>query len=334
LVAHTGFEPVISSLRGRCPRPLDECATRTYTSKNSQKFTISEAKSSQLVFTQGLFTKFLEARPSGISPRSIEAYHYTLKGFIGKPVTSQAISAYLNSLSCDNGRLKFYSCLRALCNWLYLNDYLADNPIKRVAKPRIKERILSAISKEQLSILLENCHSERDKAFILLLWYSGMRLSEAINAKASDFNWKKGTVTILGKGNKYRKALAGNGPVRKWFAEHDSFELNKGGAQTMLKRLTAETGIQCNAHAFRRGFAVHQVKSGLSTRVVQALGGWETIAMVERYSKSLDFDDALQLYKQVNGGEAFTYRAPSMPLESPLKCLWHDCRNYLNDTLE
>jgi hypothetical protein len=29
LVAHTGFEPVISSLRGRCPRPLDECATRS-----------------------------------------------------------------------------------------------------------------------------------------------------------------------------------------------------------------------------------------------------------------------------------------------------------------
>jgi hypothetical protein len=27
LVAHTGFEPVISSLRGRCPKPLDECAT-------------------------------------------------------------------------------------------------------------------------------------------------------------------------------------------------------------------------------------------------------------------------------------------------------------------
>ncbi len=26
LVAHTGFEPVISALRGRCPRPLDECA--------------------------------------------------------------------------------------------------------------------------------------------------------------------------------------------------------------------------------------------------------------------------------------------------------------------
>ena len=29
VVAHTGFEPVISALRGRRPKPLDECATGT-----------------------------------------------------------------------------------------------------------------------------------------------------------------------------------------------------------------------------------------------------------------------------------------------------------------
>jgi hypothetical protein len=34
----------------------------------------------------------------------------------------------------------------------------------------------------------------------------------------------------------------------------------------MLKRLKADAGLQCNAHSFRRGFCVHQVKSGLSTR--------------------------------------------------------------------
>jgi hypothetical protein len=28
VVPHTGFEPVISALRGRCPRPLDECGPR------------------------------------------------------------------------------------------------------------------------------------------------------------------------------------------------------------------------------------------------------------------------------------------------------------------
>jgi len=66
----------------------------------------------------------------------------------------------------------------------------------------------------------------------------------------------------------------------------------------MLKRLKAEAGIPCNAHSFRRGFCIHQVKSGLSTRVVQTLGGWETITMVERYSKSLSFEEALGLYQQ------------------------------------
>ncbi len=131
-----------------------------------------------------------------------------------------------------------------------------------------------------------------------LLWHSGMRLSEAANVRGNDFNWEEGTVIVLGKGNKYRKAIAGNNIVNAWFEHHDSFERSAKGIKSMLWRLTNETGIHCNAHSFRRGFCVHQVKSGLSTRVVQALGGWEQLSMVEHYSKSLTFDDALELYKK------------------------------------
>jgi site-specific recombinase XerD len=203
-------------------------------------------------------------------------------------------------LTCGNGKAKFYSCLRALCNWLYQNHYIPDNPIKQVSPPRTQKRLLPAINKEQLEILLNYCHCERDKALISLLWYSGMRISEAANIKASDFNWVEGTVVVLGKGNCFRKCLAGNGLIRQWFNEHDTFELSKNGAQTMLGRLKAESGIPCNAHSFRRGFCVHQIKSGLSTRIVQATGGWERIAMVEHYSKSLGFDEALNLYRQIN----------------------------------
>ncbi|MFC1995948.1 tyrosine-type recombinase/integrase, partial [Chloroflexota bacterium] len=128
------------------------------------------------------------------------------------------------------------------------------------------------------------------------------RISEFVNIKTSDFNWEEGTVVVLGKGNRYRKCLAGDGLIRQWFSEHDSFEVTKGDAQTVLKRLKAESGVQCNAHSFRRGFCIHQVKSDLSTRVVQALGGWENITMVERYSKTLGFDDTLELYHKANGG--------------------------------
>jgi integrase/recombinase XerC/integrase/recombinase XerD len=173
----------------------------------------------------------------------------------------------------------------------------------KVSPPKTQKRLLAAISKETLSILVDSAPSERDKVVINFLWHSGVRVSEAARIRAKDFDWEEGTVIVLGKGNRYRKALAGNGIVRQWFNAHDSFGLTTEGIQTVLKILSRKTGIRCNPHAFRRGFAVHQVKSGLSTRVVQALGGWESIAMVERYSKSLTFNDALQLYKQVNSGE-------------------------------
>ncbi|HEY51175.1 MAG TPA: phage integrase family protein [Dehalococcoidia bacterium] len=160
---------------------------------------------------------------------------------------------------------------------------------------------MPAISREQLDILLNQCHCERDKAIISLLWYSGMRLSECANVKASDFNWDDGTVIVLGKGNKFRKCLAGNGVVKQWFSKNDSFEITSRGIQGMLQRLGKETGLHCNPHSFRRGFCVHNVRAGLSTRVVQALGGWENITMVERYSKTFDFDNALELYRKING---------------------------------
>ena len=166
--------------------------------------------------------------------------------------------------------------------------------------PKVQRKLLPVVSKEQLDTLLTHCRCERDKALISFLWYSGVRLSEAANVKASDFSWGEGTVIVLGKGNKYRKALAGNGLVREWFKGHDSFGVSPRGIQTMLKRLHKETGIKCNPHAFRRGFAVHQVKSGLSNKVIQALGGWESPHMVSHYAASLTFDDALELYRTAN----------------------------------
>jgi hypothetical protein len=113
LVAHTGFEPVISSLRGRCPKPLDECAP----------YDDNELRSSQKL-TEALFAKFLQPRPHGISRRTVEGYHYTLTKFIGYPLTTEGITQYLDSLTRGNGKLKFYSCLRSILGWLHQNNHI------------------------------------------------------------------------------------------------------------------------------------------------------------------------------------------------------------------
>ena len=154
-----------------------------------------------------------------------------------------------------------------------------------------------SICEEQLDILLAYCHCERDRAILNILWHSGMRVSECAGINGKDFDWSEGTVIVLGKGNIYRKALAGNVIVREWFSTHDTFEITTRGIKRMIQRLSRESGIKFSAHALRRGMAIHNLKQGLSTRVVQALGGWNTITMVERYSANLQFGDALMLYR-------------------------------------
>jgi len=71
---------------------------------------------------------------------------------VGNPITIQGITNYLSSLKCKNGKAKFYSCLRALCNWLYYDGYVDENPIKQVPQPRTQQKILPVISLSNLKL--------------------------------------------------------------------------------------------------------------------------------------------------------------------------------------
>jgi len=257
------------------------------------------AKSSQK-FTKDLLDNFLSSRASGTSPKTIALYHFALDKFIGYPITPEGIRYYLESLACGNGKHNYYRCIKTLCRWLYRTNQLLTNPTETVLPPRRQKKILPAISQEQLDTLVKFTPTNRDKVILNLLWYSGMKRSEVANVQTNNFNWEEGTVIVLGKGNRYRKALAGNSIVENWFTEHDSQGITSYGIQTMLRKLAKTTGIKCNAHSFRRGFCAHNVKPGLFNKVIQSLGGWETPDMVSHYAASLIFDDALELYHKVS----------------------------------
>jgi len=167
------------------------------------------------VFTRDLFDKFLASRANGLSPRTIEDYHWRLDRFIGYLLTPDGIKSFLDNLTCGNGKWNYFKSLRALVNWLYKTGHIASNPITFVETPKRQKKLLPAISREQLEVLLNHCNSDRDMALLSLLWYSGLRLSEVAHVKARDFNWNEGTVVVLGKGNKFRKAFKGTCPVCK-----------------------------------------------------------------------------------------------------------------------
>ena len=248
---------------------------------------------------QSWVDEFLASRRQNLSVRTLEFYRDILYQAVDIELTSKGINNWLTSLSCGNAKLNYYRAMKVFCNWLHRSTKIAKNPISLVDRPKVSKRVLPVMTKEQLATLTDAADNPRDVCILRLLFDSGCRLAEVVGIKDTDFDWGKGTVTVIGKGNKQRKApfTKETGELlRDWFSQHKTFELSRAGIQTMLARLEQKTGITCNAHAFRRGFAIHQLKRGLSTRVVQSLGGWENITMVEKYSEQLSQEDALEQY--------------------------------------
>jgi len=73
--------------------------------------------------------------------------------------------------------------------------------------------------------------------------------------------------------------------------------LNYWGITMMLRRLRDKTGLACNPHTFRRSFAVLLRKAGVDCLTIRDLGRWESVSMVERYTRSFGFADAMKFYK-------------------------------------
>ena len=252
-----------------------------------------------------LLEKFIKSRRQGISPNTIIFYRQCLVPFLNYPLTTDGINLFLNSLSCGNGKFAYYRAIRTFCSWLYRNGYLKDNPIRLVDKPNVSRKILPSITEEQMKIVLDAADNLRDKCIVSLLFDSGLRLSEICSIKPAYIDWSSNTLRVIVKGNREEKAaftpktavllkeqLAFNG--------HETlFNMQPRGVQDMLARLSDKVGFPCNAHSFRRGFACHLHKKGVSTLSIMHLGRWSSLEMVERYTRSLSFDDCLSHYKAV-----------------------------------
>ncbi|MFC1958550.1 tyrosine-type recombinase/integrase [Chloroflexota bacterium] len=89
--------------------------------------------------------------------------------------------------------------------------------------------------------------------------------------------------------------------LREWLTQYQPdgniWGIKKNGIQTMLVRLEKKTGLPCNAHTFRRTFACLLRKAGVDVMTIKDLGRRESLEMVQRYTRSVSFQDSLKFYK-------------------------------------
>ena len=254
-----------------------------------------------------LLTRFIRSRRQGLSPRTLDFYEYCIRPFVTNyEFTSIGINQFLADLTCRNAKHAYFRALRAFCNWATREGYTETNPIRGVDSPYIQDAILPSLTLEQVELLIKTTDNIRDKCIISLFADSGMRLSELANITVNDIDWIDNTVTIWGKGSKQRRAPFTKRTavlLKQVISQNGTggniWHLEPHGIQEMLADLKAITGLPCNPHTFRRTFASNLHRAGMDIEHIMRLGGWESLEMVLRYTRSVKFEDSLRLYRNI-----------------------------------
>jgi site-specific recombinase XerD len=264
---------------------------------------------------QQLVDAFILSRRQGLSTRSIKNYRLYLRlagDVIGLNVMGQEIQRFIDGRECTlGGEHAYYRCLHAFYCWLYSSKSgfgldAQQNPILAVDPSKVDKKILPSLTPEQVDYVIEQAKCVRDKCIISLFADSGLRLSELGNINPANINWQERLIKVRCKGNKEGFAVFGQRTeslLRQWLAQYNAdghlWDINTNGVNTILRRLMHETGLPCNAHTFRRTFASILGKRGVDSLHIMRLGRWESISMVERYTRSVKFEDSLKLYSAI-----------------------------------
>jgi integrase len=236
--------------------------------------------------------------------------------------TRQDIETFLLQFENLGNRHAFHRAIQTFYNWRH-ETYDLPSPVKYLKGPKLEKLILPSLSKEQVNDLLEILDNVRDRAIIAMFTESGLRLSELVNVCHTHIDWDNESIRIFGKGRK--ESLAPLGKLTQKYLEElsrtDNFEetsvdntrqlpddisrrniwhMNKWGVVSMLRRLEKKSGYPCNAHVFRRTFACLLRKAGVDVMTIKDLGRWESLEMVQRYTRTVTFQDSLKFYKKVD----------------------------------
>ena len=218
----------------------------------------------------------------------------------------------------------YYSALRAFFNWAVREGFVTQSPIAKVKVAKVKPRVVQPYSAEQIKRMLRVCDYDyqhgarflgsRNRALILMLLDSGLRLSELANIKLQDINVENGRVKVMGKGNKERVVRIGktaqkalwrylmyrgeNSKQVLWLSEERK-PLHGSGIQSSIDRIKKRAGIDETGcvHRFRHSFALSFLRADRNPFNLQYLLGHNSLEMVRRYTATLGMEDALKAHE-------------------------------------
>ncbi|MEK7354402.1 MAG: tyrosine recombinase XerC [Chloroflexota bacterium] len=203
------------------------------------------------------------------------------------------------------------SAIRSFYRYLVREQILTVNPVQETSSPKLDKRLPSFLTTDEITRLLAapditNPHGQRDRAFLELLYASGLRVSELAGLNLGQIDMDTHEIRVIGKGSKERMVLMGEPAAnaltaylnegrpklkgeRKTnavFLNYQGGRLTERSVQELLAEYAAKAAIgkKVHPHMLRHTFATHMLDGGADLRVVQELLGHASLSSTQIYT--------------------------------------------------
>ena len=215
-----------------------------------------------------------------------------------------------------------HTTLSVFFNWCFAEALITRNPIANVKRPRLAKTLVPLFSREDIQALFTACESghdeaaiARNKAMIMVLLDTGMRLSELMGLRMDKLNVQEGSAQVSGKGAKDRHVFFGvqckkmlwhyitlfrpppDERVQEVFLNEDGSAMHARRFQFILTSVGKRANVaDVHPHRFRHTAAVQFLRNGGNVFALQKMLGHSSLEMV-RYYVELSQDDVKKVHK-------------------------------------
>lgn len=212
--------------------------------------------------------------------------------------------------------------LRTLARWMMQNGYVANNELKKISQFKTPKRLPTFVPETRMDGVVERLMEDiasvdflrvRNALIVLLIYTSGLRLSEVAGANVNDIALDRSAVRVLGKGNKVRvqPLLASLRPIidkylslmptsccdASLFVSERGSRLSHRTIERVVDNILKDAGVQgkSSPHVLRHTFATHLLNQGADLRAIQELLGHESLRATQVYTHT-DIEKLKDIY--------------------------------------
>ena len=278
---------------------------------------------SELWECYNMWLESMQAR--GLAPKTLAIYRLEVGQFLRflhelnlttldavRPVHIRKWLIHRQQQGVSNRQLRNdYQSPATFWRWCLREELTTNNPFAKVEKPRQLPTLKPALTPDEIDALLRACDGKewlrlRDKALILLLLDTGLRIHEAHNLTVEDAS--QDTLLIRGKGGKQRVVFlshevrlairrylnacpfAPTGDAPLWWGERGVLTLH--GLLEAIQKIGKRAGLpkHLGAHVFRRTFATWSLRSGIDLEQLRQLMGHSDYTVLRQYLALVEAD--------------------------------------------